>query len=113
MSFVRTLRCAALATMIAVPAMGMAAGATFMNGKSVYGQLGDAAQASRVIDLATASHSSVVYGETIRFVSDSKEFTWTFNGLDRRAIPVADIAPADFNARLKSVHVGRDPSNRH
>lgn len=68
MNIVRTLRCAALVAVITAPAMGMAAGATFMNGQSVYGQPGNPAQASRVIDLATAHLSNIVYGETIRFV---------------------------------------------
>lgn len=90
-----------------------AGGETFMNGQSIYGQPASAAQATRVIDLSTAKLPNIDYGETVKFVNDrNQDFTWTFSGLDRRAVGLTAIAPAGFDTRQKSVYVGRSPANR-
>ena len=46
------------------------------------------------------------------FRSGGQLFTWTFNGLDRRAVDVTKIAPAGFPTKPLVVHVGLNPSNR-
>lgn len=98
------------ATSLAASAAGTE---TFMNGQSIYGQAANAAQATRVIDLSTAKLPNIDYGDTVKFVNDrNQDFTWTFNGLDRRAVGLTAIAPAGFDTRLKSVYVGRNPANR-
>jgi hypothetical protein len=87
---------------------------TFMNGRSIYGQSASAVQTTRVINLSTAKRPNIDYGETVKFVNDlNQDFTWTFNGLDQRAVGLTAIAPAGFSTRQQSVAVGRSPANRH
>lgn len=108
------LRTTALAVLGVLPFTSFAAGAdTFMNGQSFYGQPANGAQVARVIELETAKLPNISYGETVKFVNDrNQSFTWTFNGLDQRAVRLSAIAPVDFDARSKTVYVGRNPSNR-
>ena len=56
---------------------------------------------------------NVGYGESVVFRSGAQQFSWTFNGLDRRSVDVSQIAPAGFASKPFAVHVGRSPSNRH
>lgn len=86
---------------------------TFMNGQSFYGQPASGVAAARTVDLATTNHANVNYGETVNFVSGSKTFAWTFNGLDRRAVDVAKIAPPNFATKPFTVYVARNPFNRN
>jgi hypothetical protein len=52
------------------------------------------------------------YGESVTFRSGGQLFTWTFNGLDRRAVDVSKIAPAGFPTKPLVVYVGLNPANR-
>lgn len=66
---------------------------TFMNGQSYYGQPTSQASAARVVDIASSGPINIAYGETVTFRNGGQQFSWTFNGLDRRAVDVAKIAP--------------------
>lgn len=109
------LRAAALAaafTAMAAPWASHAAG-TFMNGQSHYGQPAPATAAAPVVDLGSTRHLNVGYGETVSFRGTGGQvFTWTFNGLDLRAIDLARIAPPAFATPPLRVFIGRNPSMR-
>ena len=106
------LRTAALAALSVLPLAGYAAsGNTFMNGQSIYGQPAAQGAPVRVVGLAYTDRLNVAYGESVTFRSGAKQFSWTFDGLDRRAVDVNQIAPAGFAGRALVVHVGRNPSN--
>lgn len=109
--FVSQLALAALAA--SVPVLSIATThASFRNGMSFYGQVADAAAANRVVDVATTRSLNVAYGETVTFTDAGRQFTWTFNGLDRRALVLTDIAPAGFGRSLK-VYVDQNPLTRN
>lgn len=109
--FLTRLTLAALAA--SVPALSMATThATFRNGMSFYGQRADNATANRVVSVTTARTFNVAYGETVTFTDGSQQFTWTFNGLDRKGLALADIAPPGFGGAVK-VYVAQDPFNRN
>ena len=93
-------------------ASAMAAADTFGNGQSFYGQPAQQASTARVVDVATARHLNVEYGETVTFRSGGKDFSWTFNGLDRRAVDIAKIAPAGFTGKSFNVYVAPNPLTR-
>lgn len=108
------LRLTALVIAAAAPNASFASSETFLNGKSIYGQPAAASNAVRTIDLSQTARVSVAYGETVVFRGNTgQQFAWTFNGLDRRAVNLAKIAPAGFGSLAAVAHVGRDPSNRH
>jgi len=112
MQSTRRLRAAALAALSVLPFAGFAAsGNTFMNGQSIYGQPAAQGAPVRVVDLASTDRLNVVYGESVTF-SGAQQFSWTFDGLDRRAVDVNQIAPAGFAGKPVVVYVGRNPSNR-
>ncbi len=97
----------------AVPVTSVAAGTdSFRNGQSFYGEPALQMPATRTVELGTASHLNVAYGETVKFQNLGQQFTWTFNGLDRRAVDVSRIAPAGFPVKPLVVHVSRSPTNR-
>jgi hypothetical protein len=82
---------------------------TFRNGQSFWGQPASGASESRTVDSQTR-HVRVKYGETVVFKDAAgKQFAWTFNGLDRSAVEVYRIAPADFQAANTLVYVGENP----
>lgn len=109
--FVSQLALAAFAA--SLPVLSIAAThASFRNGTSFYGQPADAAVANRVVDVATSRSLNVAYGETITFTDAGRQFTWTFNGLDRKGLVLTDIAPAGFGRSLK-VYVAQDPLTRN
>ena len=95
-------------------AASFAAGAdTFRNGESLYGHPSGEATNARVVDVGGSTVSiAVPYGETVTFRSDGQRFTWTFDGLDRRAVDIAKIAPAGFPAKPLTIYVGRSIANR-
>ena len=93
-------------------ASAMAGAETFANGQSFYGRPAQQAGTARVLDLASARHLNVAYGETVTFRSEGKEFSWTFDGLDRRAVDVAKIAPAGFSSKPFNVYVAQNPLTR-
>lgn len=99
--------------MAAIPLTSVAVGTdTFRNGQSFFGEPASQMPVTRTVELGTASHLNVSYGETVKFQSMGQQFTWTFNGLDRRAVDVTRIAPAGFPVKPLVVHVGRNPTNR-
>ena len=113
MQSTRRLRTAAFAALSVLPVAGFAAsGNTFMNGQSIYGQPAAQGAPVRVVDLASTDRLNVAYGESVTFRSGAKQFSWTFDGLDRRAVDVNQIAPAGFVGKPVVVYVGRNPSNR-
>ena len=84
----------------------------FGNGQSLFGQPGDAVSDQRAVELTAASHVNVKHGEVLRFVSGGRSFVWQFNGLNGRAVELQRIAPADFDAKGTTVHIGKDLLNR-
>lgn len=113
MQSTRKLRAAALVALSVLSFSSFAAsGDRFMNGQSIYGQ--PAAQGSpvRLVDLGSTDRLNVAYGESVAFRSGEKQFSWTFDGLDRRSVDVSQIAPAGFASKPFVVYVGRNPSNR-
>lgn len=101
-----------LAALLALSFSALAAHAatdTFRNGQSFWGQPAAGASASRTVDPQTR-HVRVKYGETVVFKDTAgKQFAWTFNGLDRSAVDVSRIAPADFHAAKTTVYIGENP----
>lgn len=107
------LRTAALLAVATGPALASAANENFLNGQSLYGQPAAASAGALVVDLAQSPRMNIAYGETVVFRGDAgQQFAWTFNGLDRRAIELAKIAPAGFASKSAVVYLGRDPANR-
>lgn len=90
---------------------GIAAAApdTFMNGRSYYGTPANASAPARVVDLATTNYVNVKYGETVNFVSGTKTFAWTFDGLTPRSVGLDKIAPPDFGTKPMTIYVERNP----
>lgn len=86
---------------------------TFPTGRSYYGTLGGDPTASRVVDLGAVKHVNVRYGETITFRNEGKQFTWTFDGLDRLAVDLSKIAPAGFPIKALTIYIPVDPLNRN
>lgn len=104
----RTLAFAA----IAAPVLAFAAdGGNFRNGNSYFGEPADGKVASRTVDLATTRVVRVKYGETVKFVKGSEQFTWTFNGVDARSVPLMKIAPHNFGGT--NVYVEQNPLHRN
>lgn len=113
MQSTRRLRTAALVALSAFPFTSFAAsGNMFMNGQSIYGQPAAQGTPVRVVDLGSTDRLNVAYGESVAFRSGEKQFSWTFDGLDRRSVDVSQIAPAGFAGKSLVVYVGRNPSNR-
>lgn len=111
MNTTRILSVTALTFAAMIPMNSNAAHEVFLNGQSIYGQPAAGATPSRVIDLAKNQRSTVEYGETVAFKgADGKQFVWTFNGLDKRNVAIAEIAPRDFQVGQSSVLIGRDPA---
>ncbi len=107
-TFTRTL---ALAT-LAAPLLAFATdGGTFRNGSSLFGEPADAKLAARTVDVMRNTVVRVPYGETVKFVKGAEQFTWTFNGLDGRDVPLTKIAPHQFDGA--TVHVDRNPLTRN
>ena len=88
---------------------------TFRNGESIYGSAGQGSSvAARTVDLRTARYANVRYGETVLFQDGQRQFTWTFNGADMVAVPLASIAPNGFNIPERfRVYVDRNPLSRN
>lgn len=103
---------AALAAACVAPLAGHAAG-TFSNGQNYYGQPAPATAAARVVELGSTRQLNVTYGETVSFRGPGGQvFTWTFNGLDLRAIDLARIAPPALATPPLRVFIGRNTSMR-
>ena len=68
----------------------------------------DRVTATRVIPInANTRWANVSQDEVVTFVSGGKEFSWTFDGTDRK-VSMQQIAPADFNAKDIYVYIGTD-----
>ena len=107
------LRVAALVALSVLPFTSFAAsGDRFMNGQSIYGQPAAQGAPVRLVDLGSTDRLNVAYGESVAFRNGDKQFSWTFDGLDRRSVDVSQIAPAGFANKPLVVYVGRSPSNR-
>lgn len=103
----------ALCGLAAAPLASVAAGSeAFASGQSHFGQPTAPQATTRAVDLGSTSTINVAYGESVTFRNGGQQFTWTFNGLDRRAVDVAKIAPAGFPTKPLLVSVGRNPANR-
>jgi len=117
MQSTRRLRAAALVALSVVPFISAASfaanGPVFINGQSIYGQPAAQGTPVRVVDLAAADRLKVAYGESVVFRNGAQQFSWTFNGLDRRSVDVSQIAPAGFASKPFAVQVGRSWANRH
>jgi hypothetical protein len=108
----RILRVAALTIATALPLHGMAMDTdVFRNGQSMYGQPATTGvQSSQVVDVSRVKWVTVDYGETVTFKApDGRKFAWTFNGLDRRFVSLAKVAPTDFPAGQVIVVVQANP----
>jgi len=109
----RLLSTTVFAAALTASMASMAATETFLNGDSIYGQPAKAAVTARQIDVSSARMVNVAYGETVQFRDASgRQFAWTFDGLGKRQVPVAKIAPAGFAAQDAKVFVGKSPANR-
>lgn len=95
--------------MTALSGIAAAQSDTFMNGQSYYGQPATAGAPARVVDLATTNYVNVRYGETVNFMSGTKTFAWTFDGLTPRNVSLAKIAPPDFSTKPMTIYVERNP----
>lgn len=89
-----------------------ASGPVFMTGKSIYGQPAAQGAPARVVDLASTDRLNVGYGESVVFRSGAQQFSWTFDGLDRRSVDLSQIAPAGFTNKPFAVNIGRSWVNR-
>ena len=108
-----TTRSIATALLVGATVMSGVASANnpdlFKNGQSFYGQPATPTHHARVVDVASAKHVNAEYGETLTFVRADKAFSWTFNGLDNRAVDLRKIAPTGFAIESLTVYVGTDP----
>lgn len=112
MNLIHIRRIAAIVGMAAGFVATFSAGAeTFRNGESFYGQPSRGGADARVVDVGATKYINVQYGETVTFRNQGKEFTWTFDGLDQRAVDVQKIAPAGFAATPVTAYVARNPQN--
>lgn len=100
----RALFAAALAVFAAA-----ARPAAFAAGESIFGEPGRADSAQRVVDVSSVNRLNVSYGETVMFTNGHEQFSWTFDGLDRRSLDLANIAPAYFAAGPFTIYIGMDP----
>ena len=99
-----------VASAVASPAAGPG---TFASGRSYYGSPGGEAANARVVELGALKYINIKYGETITFRSEGKQFTWTFDGLDRLALELSKIAPPGFANKPLTIYIPQDPLNRN
>lgn len=106
-----TIRIAAIAA-IASAAIGSANAnslSTFPDGQSFFGQAASMSNSARSVDVSGRRYVNVDFGETISFRSNGKVFTWTFNGFDRRAVRLNQIAPDGFATSDMMIYIGPNP----
>lgn len=110
-----TFKAGTIMGLVAAAATALAAGPdTFANGKSFYGSPGAEGTGGRVIEVGTVRRLNVAYGETVTFRSQGRQFTWTFDGLDQRAVDFSKIAPSGFAApQPLTIYVPLDPLTRN
>ena len=79
---------------------------------SPLGMTGNPEQAERYIVLkAGKKFVNVTQGETVKFTSGDKSFTWKFDTLGTPNFQLANIAPADFEANNARIYVGENMFN--
>jgi len=67
--------------------------------------------ADRTIDLDTVTKAvNVTNGETVRFTSAGKSFTWHFSTFNDAPFDLAAIAPKGIEVRNVRVYVAADPA---
>lgn len=82
------------------------------NGKSVYGaQAADGPDAIKT-DLTKSRYINVRCGDTVTFVRGDKTFSWKFESLGHRAVPLQKIAPVGFAPDNYMVYVARNEGER-
>lgn len=91
---------------------GVAQADTMWNGQSVYGRSVTADASTKVVDLASAKALNVTCGDVVTFVNGSQRFTWRFDTVSHRAVPLAKVAPAGFGATQQVVYVSRNSMER-
>lgn len=107
------LNITACATLLAAATgSAFAAGDTYINGKSLYGQPMREAVNAKVVDISQAKKLNVRCGDTVTFVNGDKKFSWKFDVASHRAVDVAKIAPADFGAKAATVFVAPNEFER-
>lgn len=108
------LRTAALVALNLVAfASSAASGPVFMNGTSIHGEPAAQGAPVRVVDLASTDRLHVSPGESVVFRSGAQQFSWTFNGLDRRSVDLSQMAPAGLARKPFAVSIGCSWVNRH
>ena len=79
---------------------------------SPLGMTGNPQQADRYIVLkAGKKFVNVTQGETVKFTSGDKSFTWKFDTLGTPNFQLADIAPTDFETNNVRIYVGKNMFN--
>lgn len=64
----------------------------------LYGRVGDAAVASRVVDITKAKYINIDCGETISFTNGKDSFSWKFDVIGHRTVDIKKIAPKSFES---------------
>jgi hypothetical protein len=103
-----------IAACAAVLATGsaFAAGDTYINGKSIYGQPVRETVNAKLVDVTQAQKLNVRCGETVTFVNGDKKFSWKFDVAGHRAVDVSKIAPSDFGAKMATVYIAPNEFER-
>ena len=71
------------------------------------------AAANREVTIdAKTKYVNADQGDTIRFVSQGKSFTWNFDTLSLRPIELKEIAPKDFGAGNVTIYLETNPLYR-
>lgn len=105
-TLVRTLALGAIAATFGTTVL--AANPTSANAQ--YGNAVPDSIAQRTIDLRPdTKYVNVTRGETVKFLSQGKAFTWTFDTIGTRPFELAKVAPNDANVGNVVVYVGRNP----
>ena len=97
---------------VLVTGSAFAAGDTYINGKSVYGQPARETVNAKVVDVTQAQRLNVRCGETVTFVNGDKKFSWKFDVAGHRAVDVSKIAPADFGVKMATVFIAPNEFER-
>lgn len=78
------------------------------------GMPADSAAATREVAIdSTTKYVNASQGDTIRFVSEGKSFTWNFDTLGLGPIALKDIAPPDFGGADVKIYLNTNPLYRN
>ena len=96
-----------------VAASGTAFAIEHVKGVARYGNPAQDASAQRSIELRPGTrYVNVEAGETVRFVSPGKSFSWHFDTLGTPVFSLGEIAPKDANVGNVTVYVDSNPLYR-